>query len=192
MQWQQEIDQLVNEYPAYQAFRQFEQDYIAKGRYRCSSGLVRDIIPTIKCLLSESDPATANTLRQQLQNESVADAMLIDDMHNWQHMADFPAVDGLLALLDPFRLDDAIWRSACAALENILGPDGVGILEVFTHERVKRFHDWPTPPTGWCGPVAVIDREPYHLAVYTTQGYRDEVVKWLTIHGWLSFSDNDS
>lgn len=190
--WQQEVELLINEYPAYEAYHKLEQDYIARGKYRCSSGLVLDMIPAIKLLLSECDPVTRNTLQQQLQAESAADVVLIDDMHDWQSMAELPMVDGLLALLDPFRLDDAGWNSSCAAIEKILRPDGIGILIVFTYERVAGFQEWRLAPTGWSGPVAVIDHKPYHLAVYTTKGYRQELVKLLTIHGWLSFSDNDS
>lgn len=190
--WQQDVDQLVNRYPVYDAYRKLEQDHVAAGRYRCSSGLIVDLLPDIRLLLSEQNPETREVLQQQLVDTDINSVDLVNDMHDWQMRTDLPRCDALLALLDPFSLSEANWESACGAIKKILRPGGLGILEVFTYERVERLTTWPVAPEGWTGPVAVIDREPYHLAVYTTPLQREEVSHLLTVPGWLSYSDNSS
>ncbi|MDH5180237.1 MAG: hypothetical protein OEZ39_07265 [Gammaproteobacteria bacterium] len=183
-QWQAEIGRLVAQYPAYAAYQAYEQPFVDQQQYRCSSGLVLDNAPNSAGFLSEQNPLTRAELSKQLAVADRQPVRLLADMLYWPQQNDLPLHAGLLALLDPFHLQEQEWQATCAVLPQLLNSGGRGILEVFHYVKQAQFTDWPPAPPGWCGPVAWIDAAPFHLAVYTTMPVNIEIGELLMSLGW--------
>ena len=155
--------------------------------YRCSSGLVVDVsraagrVPTL--ILAELDSLTRARLKDQLNDERVEPRVLLDDARKLSAIA-IPDTDVMFALVDPFKLDQALWQSIAKSLSRFRRSVKAAVVEVFIFDNSKARVEWPGAPAGFTGPVATIDRRPYHLAIYATSGIAEECGRACVALGW--------
>lgn len=158
--------------------------------YRCSAGLVLDRTKTVERLnlvFAERDAATRSILKAQLDNEFPATETrtrtILNSAEDLSQAA--VAVKGpLLALVDPFKIEDLDWDAIRQGLAGFIGQGSDAVIEVFTYSNSRDTVDWPPSPEGVSEPVAVLNEKPYHLAVYCTDRLRARVEKCCVAFGW--------
>lgn len=167
------------------------------SRYRCSSGLVLDVSRAVghrtpALILAECDRDTRARLREQLTIEQVEPHAVLDDAQELQAVA-VPDADVMYALVDPFgSLDSAPWNSISEGLSRLARSVKAAVVEVFTYDRARGQIDWPGAPSGFAGPIATIDRGPYHLATYATDGIAEDSARACAALGWkVELADGD-
>jgi hypothetical protein len=180
--WQQEVAAELQAWPGYQRYFDREAPEVEEGNYRCSCGLALDVLPGAMLYLAEADPPTRAHLGEQLTAESITPVCLLTDAKSFAQFASSRERGPLLILVDPFDSPHAYWSAVGHLTSTLCGPQEAGMIEVFAADDQPI--DWPEPPPGFFGPVATIDRAPFHLAVYTTSGSADQARSILSRLGW--------
>jgi 23S rRNA A2030 N6-methylase RlmJ len=164
--WHAQTRRLRAEDAAYRSYVDLEAPWVARGDYLCSAGIIHSLAPHAHLYLSESDPATRAILANQIADHGIEGVTILDGAALWCTAPPSAPRGSLLALVDPFRLTETDWEAALCGLERLHHRRADGLLEVFAFDSLVTELDWPPPPEGWLGPVARLDRAPYHLAVY--------------------------
>jgi hypothetical protein len=180
--WQHEVAAELNTWPGYQRYYEREARAVEEGYYRCSCGLALDFLPSTSLYLAEADPPTRTILLEQLAAEAITPACLLTEAEEFAKLESSPEPRPLLMLVDPFDTPHAYWPVVRNLTSALCGPQEAGAIEAFayTDEPI----DWPEPPPWFIGPVASVDRAPFHLAVYATVGSADQVRSLLLRLGW--------
>ena len=182
-----ECSRLLAKHKAYKDYVDIESAALCEtGEYWCSTRLAIHCLPSADLYLAESDPDTRTMLSHQLADIGVTPCMLLTDMMAFRTMGSVPGPQAVLALVDPFFKSREqlleIWEAACAGVSTLRDQEADGIIELFEWRNGRPF--WPDAPEGFLGPIATIDREKYHLAVYATDGISQQVATLLGELGW--------
>jgi len=180
--WQQEVAVELNAWPGYQRYYECEAQEVGEGHYRCSCGLALDFLPSATLYLAEADPPTRAILLEKLAAESITPACLLTEAESFAQLESSPEPRPLLMLVDPFDTPHAYWSAVSNLTRALCGLQEAGAIEAFAYDDQPI--DWPEPPPWFLGPVASIDRTPFHLAVYATVGSADQVRSILLRLGW--------
>ena len=184
--WQQEVAVELNSWPGYQRYYEREARAVREGYYRCSCGLALDCLPSATLYLAEANPATRAILLEQLAAESITPACLLTEAEGFAHLESSPEPRPLLMLVDPFDTPHAYWSAVSNLTSALCGPQEAGAIEAFAYNDHPI--DWPEPPPWFIGPVASINRTPFHLAVYATVSSANQVRSMLLRLGWRAHS----
>ncbi|MFB6262968.1 MAG: hypothetical protein ABEL76_04995 [Bradymonadaceae bacterium] len=202
LSWKQAINKQMAEYPGYTDYLRREKEQLDRDEpYRCSAGLVLDIISerNYQAILAESDDETRRTLKTQVRSSGYRVDYFLEDAAELEEVPvpepedddeDDPGAGSLLVLVDPFELDPNEWDHIAAGVERFTEEETEGIIEVF-HYADRETVDWPDPPTHFVGPVATLDDRPYHLAAYATDPILERVLPELEKLGWTSHHTED-
>lgn len=195
LKWKQAVNRQLAEHPYYKDYVRIEAERLERGEpYRCSAGLVLDILRGApkQVYLAEHDPDTRARLKQQLEAEHIRNTTVVERAEALRDFSipggegyDFePEEVSLLALVDPFELEESEWKQAAEQAARFADKAGCGIILAFDYQREVDAPEWPKPPKNFIGPVATISRAPYHLAAYTTEMMREEIQRTLGFLGW--------
>lgn len=180
--WQQEVAVELHTWPGYQRYFDREAPEVGEGHYRCSCGLALDVLPGATLYLAEADPPTRAVLGEQLAAESITPVCLLTDAKSFAQLETSRERGPLLMLVDPFDSPHPYWSAVGNLTSTLCGPHEAGMIEVFAADNQPI--DWPEPPPWFLGPVATIDRAPFHLAVYATSGAAAQAQSSLSRLGW--------
>ncbi len=188
-QWERETKAELTKHPAYNDYYAAEKKVLDKLPYRCSAGLVIDKLKKANAtdaviVLAEKNEATREILRDQLGRNQVKNYTILEDALRLGFIKLPDDVGTLLILVDPFILDDQLWNGIVAALSKTVKPEMEVVLELFTFDKKQTAVQWPSPPAGMVGPISVMHRQPYHLAVYATAALRENVSLKCQALGW--------
>lgn len=188
-QWRALATAECERHPAYRRYFDLELASLrASGAYRCSGGLAIDVDrqaavrPGLDLIFGESDARTRTTLASQLSREGVTPRALLSEAIE---IGTVDTVDSnaLFALVDPFTLDSTLWRDVIVHLARLAAGVTDAAVEVFTYDR-SALVDWPPGHGVLSGPVAAIDRGPYHLAVYASPPFAGTAAETCERLGW--------
>lgn len=194
--WKQAVNRQLAEYPYYKDYVRLQVERLARGApYRCSAGLVIDVIRDIphRIYLAEQDPQTRAQLQEQVRAEMIRGVSVVEHARQF---SDTPPVGGedfeyekedvaLLALVDPFVLDHTEWAEIARALAGFVMPESHGVIQVFDYHKPDIPQPrWPEPPEGFLGPVATHVQGPYRHAVFATARMVDQVQEAVGMLGW--------
>ena len=187
--WKHDTDRELAEHPNLQRYVTLERDLTGPSPYRCSTGLVIDAVrkagheaPAL--ILGESDRTTREDLKIQLAREGLTPHALIEDARALREVAPPTGAQALLALVDPFVLEDSLWADVSVGLARLADAVVDALVLVFTYDSGRDRVDWPQAPAGFTGPVAVTHRRPFHLALYTSRSVGDVAVEQCVALGW--------
>ncbi len=191
-QWLQETKAELAKHPAYDDYFNAEKQVLDGQPYRCSAGLVIHELKKANTtdpisILAEKDEATREVLKGQLLKERVRNCTVLEDALDLGSITLPDDVKTILILVDPFVLDAETWNGIAAGLNKTIKPGMDVVLEVFTYDKQLAKVDWPAPPSGMIGPVSVMHRQPYHLAVYATDTLKDDVGQVCQDLGWSMY-----
>ncbi len=163
--------------------------------YRCSTGLAIDVVrkltgntPTL--VIAEKNGATMQRLRQQLSTEGIGSFTLLTQAEDLDTVGALSA-DSLYALVDPFTLDESLWRTVSPQLSRLAASVRHAAVQLFTYEKHPAV-SWPEPPSGLIGPIVTIDAEPFHLAAYATRSVAEDISAACASLGWTPMPEPDS
>jgi hypothetical protein len=162
----------------YDRYADLERHHVAKGLYRCSVGLVLDVLPGARFILAERNSVTRQELLAQL-HESGAEYLVLDSA------TDFGRISGgnpapCLALVDPFESVHECWAQFCQGFAALRG-DCDALILAFQYGR--RAIEWPVGPAELMR-VATIDDGPFHLAAWATPFVSADACSKLCQLGW--------
>lgn len=138
---------------------------LAGGPYRCSTGLVLDRFSQrpLRVICAEAEPETREALRGALLHEGWLEAVVLEEAAALAQVA--PAPGPLLALVDPFVLDEPLWRTLSQALLRLR--DAELLCLVYTHDKGPAPTAWaPLGPGALQQPRASVQAGPHRLALY--------------------------
>lgn len=187
--WRSDAAREAVSHPGLRRYIALERNLADSARYRCSSGLVIDAVrgasrePPV-LILGEANAATRALLEEQLTHEGSRPYALLSDARLLGTIAPPLRADALLALVDPFVLEDSLWADVRVGLAGLAAPVEDAIVEAFTFDRGRDHVTWPEAPEGLVGPVAVLDRRPFHLAVYATRSIAEVAALCCVALGW--------
>lgn len=182
--WHGEVDALLREYPDCRAYRDLQAGYVAQEKYLCSSAVVAECLPVAALCLSERNAHSRGVLGSQLSRRGIAPAALLDGVAAWADAEIHIPPSALLALIDPFAMDEVCWRDAWRAVHRLWAPDDAGVVLVFDYDKKVDAIEWPAAPRPWGESVARIARNPFHLACYASPAMREPVGEALCRLGW--------
>lgn len=183
-QWNAEVARLVASHPAYERYVAMELASLARaGHYRCSSGLMIDVLgDRTSLVLGESNAVTRAELKEQVERGRHPNIHVVEDaVAALRHpRAD---VGSLLIHIDPFALSSELWASLALALDALSeSASGVAIV-VYRYTRSAP-SAWPLAPRGTTGPVAQTRGGPHELAVYASPSMVKPVQDACASLGW--------
>lgn len=195
LKWKQAVNRELAEHPYYKDYVRLEADRLDEEEaYRCSAGLVIDVINDIphRVYLAEKDDETRRTLQDQVRSEPIRCDAIVDEASK---LADIVPPGGddyeyeksdvaVFALIDPFELEHAEWAELSGIIADFTAEDSYGVIQVFDFDVDAKETQWPEPPENFYGPVATLDRGPYHNAVYATRRMVGQVQEALDLIGW--------
>ncbi len=195
LKWKQAVNQELAQHPYYKDYVRLEAERLDKDEaYRCSAGLVIDVINDIphRVYLAEKDDETRQQLQDQVRSEPIRCDAIVDEASK---LADIVPPGGddyeyekndvaVFALIDPFELEHAEWAELSTVIADFTAEDSYGVIQVFDHDTDADKTQWPEPPENFYGPVATLDRGPYHNAVYATRRMVGQVQEALDLLGW--------
>lgn len=190
--WEQETLAELTNHTDYNNYFNAEKRVLDNLPYRCSSGLVIDELKKAKLvdsviILAEKDETTREVLKGQLLREQLTNDTVLEDALHLGSLELPDTVGTLLILVDPFILDAELWKGIVAGLNKIAKPGMNVVLELFTFDKKQTVVQWPSPPTGMVGPVSVMHRQPYHLAVYATDNLKQDICQVCLGLGWTIY-----
>jgi len=182
--WRVQSSRLAETYAGYHAYVEREAKLVQRGMYRCSAGLALDVLSPISASLAEIDHSTRRQLKRQLREEDYSDSVVVTESAD--RLPEVIGNDdriGFLMLVDPFETPLECWSTVLSSARAVQHAELVGAIEVFAYgdEAI----DWPSPPTGFKGPIATVDQLPFHLAVYATALFEKSAKKVLEDLGWI-------
>ncbi len=184
--WNREVDALASAHPAYGRYAGLERESLARiARYRCSSGLVMDVLGDrrLSSALGEANGATRAELREQAEEERLASVSIADEAAAALRDARVDSAGPLLIHVDPFSLSQELWTSLAPALDAVCAASGAAALVVYRYTRGAR-SAWPPAPNGMLGPVAQIRGGPHEVAAYASPGIEGAVRQVCVALGW--------
>lgn len=195
LKWKQAVNQELAKHPYYKDYVRLEADRLDKDEsYRCSAGLVIDVINDIphRVYLAEKDDETRRELQDQVRREPIRCDAIVDEAEKLGDIVppggsdyEYEQTDvAVFALVDPFELDHSEWAEISGILAGFTTWDSYGVIQVFDFDPDVEENEWPEPPENFYGPVATLDRGPYHNAVYATGCMVEQVHKALELLGW--------
>lgn len=184
--WLARVDRERERFAAYTPYFELERGVTRGEPYRCSARLAVDVLDPAETdlVLAESEPATRGRLRSQLLEARLAPEELLEDAAHLPSVRASQPGERVLALVDPFVLTDALWTALSPGLARLFPSGSIGILEAFTFDAHRAAATWPCAPGALVGPLASIDRGPYHLALYATAAIADEAARACNALGW--------
>lgn len=196
LSWKRAVNQQLAAYPYYKDYVRLQVERLGRGEpYRCSAGLVIDVIRDIphRIYLAEKDPQTREQLQEQVRAEMIRGVSVVE---NARQFSDTPPLGGedfeyekedvaLLALVDPFVLDHAEWAEIARVLAGFITPQSYGVIQLFDYHKpdAPQPH-WPQPPEGFLGPVATHVQGPFRHAVFATERMVEPVQEAVRMLGW--------
>lgn len=195
LKWKQAVNQELAQHPYYKDYVRLEANRLDEGEgYRCSAGLVIDVIGDIphRVYLAEKDDEARSNLQDQVRSEPIRCDAIVDEASK---LADIVPPGGddfeyektdvaVFALIDPFELEHAEWAELSGVIADFTAEDSYGVIQVFDFDADAEKTQWPEPPENFYGPVATLDRGPYHNAVYATRTMVGQVQEALDLLGW--------
>ncbi|QDG52794.1 hypothetical protein FIV42_19210 [Persicimonas caeni] len=195
LKWKQAVNRELAEHPYYKDYVRLEADRLDEEEaYRCSAGLVIDVINDIphRVYLAEKDDESRQKLQEQVRSEPIRCDAIVDEASK---LADIVPPGGddyeyekndvaVFALIDPFELEHAEWAELSSIISGFTAEDSYGVIQVFDFDVDADETQWPEPPENFYGPVATLDRGPYHNAVYATRRMVGQVQEALDLLGW--------
>ena len=175
--WRRELLSL-GRHRAYERYVDLEKTWVEGGRYRCSVGLILDLLPGARLILAEQHGPTRQQLLAQLAEEG-ADHLVLDDAAAFGRLAGGRAGPSL-ALVDPFESVHEFWLSFCRGFGVLCGGHDALILAFQYNSGTV---NWPDAPPGLALTMTVDDGR-YHLASYATQAMREATRTALGALGW--------
>lgn len=185
--WEKAVARLSETLSGYKLYAEIEQPLIDKQEYRCSAGLVLDLLQPSSAYLAEIDPATRQTLSDQVVAEGRgAIVTLTEAAEQLPIVIDRRPRSAFLMLVDPFEDPNEVWPIVSRVVDAVGHQGLVGAIEVFAYGDVPVI--WPDPPTGFAGPVSTMNKIPYQLALYATKLFEAEALGATERLGWTSGS----
>ena len=182
--WEDECQDEISQHPSYQPYHSAEHHFVSNGQYRCSCGLIIDVLlPNRRLFLAEANAQTRTTLQSQLAAENVSCELLLNDARGFEFLATVNNPGPLLGLVDPFTSPNEVWGAVCNAVNVLRKRESDGVIEVFSYSEGETVN-WPQSPSGFVGPVATVARPPYFLAVYATDAVANEAKEKLVGLDW--------
>ncbi|MFZ5476461.1 MAG: hypothetical protein ACOZNI_06750 [Myxococcota bacterium] len=153
-------------------YAELEAPWVAKGRYRCSAGLVADVLgPAGRLVLAEADPETRAALAAQVAAEGLRLELLVEDALLLASR-ELPPM-AMLVHVDPFDHPARYWPTVSHLLR--WRGDRDAIVVAFAYDRGGPI-EWPGAPEGTVAIGARWDA-PYGLAAWATRGIA-EAARW--------------
>ena len=195
LKWKQAVNRELAEHPYYKDYVRLEADRLDRDEpYRCSAGLVIDVIGDIphRVYLAEKDDESRQKLQEQVRSEPIRCDAIVDDAKKLGDIVppggddyEYEKTDvAVFALIDPFELDHSEWAELSGIIADFATHSSYGVIQVFDFDTDTDQPNWPEAPEDFYGPVATLDRGPYHHAVYATAPMIEQVHKTLELLGW--------
>lgn len=195
LKWKQAVNQQLAERPYYKDYVRLEANRLDKDEpYRCSAGLVIDVINDVphRIYLAEKDEDTRNELQKQVRSEPIRCDRIVKSARKLAKIDppgggdyNYEKTDvAVFALIDPFELDHDEWDDISGVVADFTLEDSYGVIQAFDFNTDSKPPKWPDAPKNFYGPVATLDKGPYHNAVYATRTMVEEVHKTLDLLGW--------
>jgi len=183
-QWNAEVARVVSAHPVYGRYAAMERASLSRtGEYRCSSGLMVDVLGDRATLvLGEANAVTRAELKEQVRGEQHPNIHVVEDaIAALRH----PRADagGLLVHIDPFALSAELWSSLAPGLDTLCESASDVALVVYRYTRSAP-SAWPIAPRGTNGPVAQTRGGPHELAVYASVARVEAVQEVCASLGW--------
>ncbi len=181
--WKRQSLRLAQTYRGYHAYVEREAKLVERGRYRCSAGLILDVLSPRSAFLAEIDPQTRRQLKRQLSEEGFSNSVTItDSAERLPTVIGKRDCNGFLMLVDPFENPLQCWPTVLRIAQALQHAELVSAIEVFAY--ADKAFNWPSPPVGFKGPIATVDPYPFQLAVYATALFEKPAQKALGDLGW--------
>ncbi len=198
LKWKQAVNRELSQHPYYKDYVRLEADRLDEDEgYRCSAGLVIDVINDIphRVYLAEKDDEARRKLQDQVRSEPIRCDAIVDDAIKLGDIVppggddfEYEKTDvAVFALIDPFELEHAEWAELSSIISGFTEEDSYGVIQVFDFDADEDSPTWPEPPEHFYGPVATLDRGPYHNAVYATRKMVEQVQDALELLGWEQY-----
>lgn len=181
--WHEQAAELLASSKHYQEYIDIELDYVNRGEYLCSSGLVNKLMPDANLLLCESNRTTREWLLQQLADNRVTYHTVKAQMIKWIKGKAFKRLPNLLALIDPFELTEELWLSVNTCLGKMIDSQASVIILMFDYKK-QLTREWPSKTENGLPLAARVCMQPYHLAVYVTEDLCKSVQSSMAALGW--------
>jgi 23S rRNA A2030 N6-methylase RlmJ len=187
VRWERDLAAHTDRHPAYARYATLERTSLERtGEYRCSSGLVLDVLRErrVHAVLGEANAATRAILGAQIEEERIAKVVVCDDAARIDGAARATAGSALLVHVDPFALPNALWSELAPALDGICSRASDAVVVVYRYSR-NASTLWPDAPAGTTGPVAALSSSPHELAAYASSAFVDDVRAVCASLGWI-------
>lgn len=189
--WSREVDAFVASHPAYAGYAALERAHMTRttasgaARYRCSSGLVLDVLGERlrTATLAEADAATRAELREQIAREDRPEVVVADEAVEALRAARDGVHDAVLVHVDPFTLSPELWARLAPSLDALCSAAAEVVVLVYRYIR-QAGSPWPAAPRGTVGPVADLHRNPHEVAVYVSPGVAEGARGACAALGW--------
>lgn len=181
--WGKAVARLSGTLSGYKPYVEIEQPLINEQEYRCSAGLVLDLLHPSSAYLAEIDPSTRKTLKGQVVSEGREGIVtLTDAAERLPIVIDPRPRSAFLMLVDPFNDPSEVWPTVCTIVEAVGHQELFGAIEVFAYSNFPVI--WPDPPVGFAGPISTMNELPYQLALYATEPFEAEALGAAERLGW--------
>lgn len=185
--WRNDVANLVERFTAYKCYFDLESPKVMKGSYICSCGIALKTLYHPFLYLAEADEKTRTKLSRQLAELDCRPQKILTDMHKFKSLRKPDYAAPLLALVDPFRQTPKerreTFNSLLVAAKTLHYGSEDGIIIVFQYSEDEKIK-WQRPPDRFTGPIAFIDRPPFHLVAYSTGVTTEAAIFELMRLGW--------
>jgi 23S rRNA A2030 N6-methylase RlmJ len=186
--WDREVRALVNRHEAYARYEALERASLERtGEYRCSSGLVIDVLGEKRAhaVLGEANAATRAVLASQVKEEQLENVLVAEDAARVDDASRVREGATLLVHVDPFTLSDEVWSEIAPALDAMCGRSARAVIVAYRYSR-NASAPWPRAPTGTTGPIGTVRHGPHDFAAYASSELVDDVHAVCASLGWSS------
>jgi 23S rRNA A2030 N6-methylase RlmJ len=144
-----------------------EAPWVARGRYRCSAGLVADVLgPVGRLALAEAHPETRAALAAAVAAEGLVVDALVDEAFALGEIA-LPPMP-LLVHVDPFDHARRYWPLVERLLATWRRPEEDAVVLAFAYDKTDAIA-WPEAPAGLVA-IGRRDDRPYGVAAWASPG----------------------
>ncbi|MBK8941790.1 MAG: hypothetical protein IPM79_30360 [Polyangiaceae bacterium] len=183
--WRREADNRLAKQPAYARYFDLERAYLERtGEYRCSSGLVLDVLgEQLACaVLGEANGLTRAELKGQLAEERHTRVHVVDEARAVDREAHVPSAGALLVHVDPFTLTPEAWAPLAPALDALSARAAAAVFVLYSFTRAGRTA-WPVPPIGTSF-VAEHRGAPHEVALFVSAAVEEGARAIAASLGW--------
>ena len=122
--WRREVTAELAGSPDFQRYVDLQHRLDGNSTYRCSTGILVDVArqatrTTPFLILGERDDATRRALVAQLANEVLRAHAVLEDAEQLVQVEIPPLPYRVLALVDPFTLEQSMWAAVSAGLSRL-------------------------------------------------------------------------